>query len=130
MHSLPRLSCHRMRADVMAPGELGGSAAHHQPATVSPVDLGDCLGEVRHHQLQGRLIISRAPVSYRADGVSGHGWLLVPVGFARRDGGHHFYFDQEVWPDQAGHHPEHEGRLMGDELAPDFDVGPDILCAG
>jgi hypothetical protein len=48
-------------------------------------------GEVRHHQLQGRVIISRAPVSYRADGVSGHGWLLVPVGFARRDG-HHFYF--------------------------------------
>jgi hypothetical protein len=75
------------------------------------VDLGDCLGEVGHHRLQGRVIISRAPVSYRADGVSGHGWLLVPVGFARRDGGHHFYFDQEVWPDQAGDHPEHGGRL-------------------
>jgi len=24
------------------------------------------------------VIISRAPVSYRADGVSGYGWLLVP----------------------------------------------------
>ena len=105
MHSLPMLLCHRLRADVMAPGERGGRAAHHQPASVSPMDLGDRLGEVRHHQLQGRVIISRAPVSYRADGVSGHGWLLVPVGFARRDGGHHLYFDQEVWPDQAGGSP-------------------------
>ena len=72
--------------------------------------LGDSLGEVRHHQLQGRVIISRAPVSYRADGVSGHGWLLVPVGFARRDGGH-LYFDQEVWPDQAGITPSMKAGL-------------------
>jgi hypothetical protein len=51
-------------------------------------------------------------------------WLVTgPLDFARRDGGHHFYFDQEVWPDQAGDHPEQGGRLMGDELAPDFDVG-------
>jgi hypothetical protein len=70
------------------------------------------------------VIISPAVVSYRADGVAGHGRLLVPVGFPRGDGGHHFYSDQEVWPDQAGDHPEHEGRFMGDELAPDFDVGP------
>ena len=53
----------------------------------------------------GRVIISQTLVSYRADGVSGHGWLLVLVGFARGDGGHHFYFDQEVWPDQPGDHP-------------------------
>ena len=47
-----------------------------------------------------------------------------PLDCARRDGGHHFYFDQEVWPDQAGDHPKKGGRLMGDELVPDFDVGP------
>ena len=58
------------------------------------------------------------------------GWLLAPLDFARSDGGHHFYFDQEVWPDQAGDHPEPGGRLMGDELVPGFDVGPDVLCAG
>ena len=34
MHSLPMLLCHRLRADVMAPGERGGRVAHHQPATV------------------------------------------------------------------------------------------------
>ena len=28
---------------------------------------------------QGRVIISRAPVSYRADGVSGYGWSLGPL---------------------------------------------------
>jgi hypothetical protein len=55
---------------------------------------GHCLGEVRHHQLQGREIFSRTSVSYRADGVAGHGGLLVPVGFARGDGGHHFDFGQ------------------------------------
>jgi hypothetical protein len=76
------------------------------------------------------VIISRAPVSYRADGVSGYGWLLGPLTLPAGDGGHHFYFDQEVWPDQTGDHTEKGGRVMDDELAPDFDLGPDVLCAG
>src|SRR6185437_13256667 len=56
---------------VMAPGERGGWASHHQPAMVRQRTWAIASGEVRHHQLQGRVIISRAPVSYRADGVPG-----------------------------------------------------------
>ena len=75
------------------------------------MDLGDCLGEVRHHELQGRVIISRAPVSYRADGVCGHGWLLVPVGFAHRDGGHHFYFVRKSGRTRPGITPSLKASL-------------------
>lgn len=129
MHSLPMLFCHRLRADVMAPGD--GAAV---PLTTSQLGFASGPGRLPWRS-------PPSPAAEQSDHFpgagelsrgrrSGHGWLLVPVGFARRDGGHHFYFDQEVWPDQAGDHPEHEGRLMGDELAPDFDVGPDVLCAG
>ena len=54
------------------PGGAGRLCRSPPASHGSPVDLGDCLGEVGHHRLQGRVIISRAPVSYRADGVSGH----------------------------------------------------------
>lgn len=74
------------------------------------------------------MIISWALVSYSAEVFKG--WLVTePLDFARRDGGLHLYFDQEVWPDQAGDHTGQGGRLMDAELAPDFDVGPDVLWA-
>lgn len=109
MHSLPMLLCHRLRADVMAPGERGGWAAHHQPAMVRQWTwaITSAKSAITNCRASDHF---PALVSYRADGVpamAGY-WSRLAC---RRDGGHQFSFDQEVWPDQAGITPSMRAGL-------------------
>jgi hypothetical protein len=72
------------------------------------VSLLESLPSAEHGVLAAR----RVRLRVRQNRRHRPGWLLVPLDFARRDGGQYFYFDQEVWPDQAGDHPEQGARLM------------------
>jgi hypothetical protein len=93
-------------------------------------DHGHCLGEGRHHQPQGRVIISWAPVSYRADGVSGYGWLLGPLTLPAGTAATTSISIRKSGQTRLGITPSGAAGLWGDELAPDLDVGPDVLFAG
>ena len=96
---------------------MGGGDGEHRPA------VRCVLGQFRFAQDGGPWVSHRGDWRWAA--------LVTGPGFPRpRDGGHHLYFDEEVWPDQPGDHPQHEGRLVGDEFAADFDVGPGVLGAG
>jgi hypothetical protein len=79
MHSLPMLSCHRLRADVMAPEKRGGCAAHHQPAMARQRTWAIALAKsaITNCRQSDHF---RAPVSYRADGVF-RAWLVTRPGW-------------------------------------------------